>query len=78
MLKRIWFPVVMGIAGCAVLIALGTWQLRRLEWKEAILAEIDARIVAAPVELPETVDPEADRYLPVTVTGCWAGRSCMS
>jgi surfeit locus 1 family protein len=73
MLKRIWFPVVMGIAGCAVLVALGTWQLRRLEWKEAILAEIDARIVAAPVELPATVDAEADRYLPVTVSGALGG-----
>lgn len=74
MLKRIWFPVVMGIAGCAVLIALGTWQLRRLEWKEAILAEIDARIAAAPVELPAEVNPEADRYLPVTVTGVLGGQ----
>jgi surfeit locus 1 family protein len=73
MLGRIWFPVVMGIAGCAVLIALGTWQLRRLEWKEAILAEIDARIAAAPVELPAAVDPEVDRYLPVTVTGALGG-----
>jgi surfeit locus 1 family protein len=63
----------MGIAGCAVLIALGTWQLRRLEWKEAILTEIDARIAAAPVDLPATVDPEADRYLPVTVTGALGG-----
>ena len=73
MLRRIWFPVVMGIAGCAVLIALGTWQLRRLEWKEAILAEIDARIAAAPVELPAAVDPARDRYMPVTVTGALGG-----
>lgn len=73
MFKRIWFPVLMGVVGCAVLIALGTWQLRRLEWKEAILAEIDARIAAAPVALPASVDPARDRYLPVTVTGALGG-----
>ena len=73
MLGRIWFPVVLGIAGCAVLIALGTWQLRRLEWKEAILAEIDARIAAAPVGLPGSVDPVRDRYLPVQVSGALGG-----
>ena len=74
MLRRIAVPVLIGVVGCAILIALGTWQLRRLEWKEAILAEIDARIVAAPVALPAEVDPEADRYLPVTVTGVLGGQ----
>lgn len=74
MLRRIAVPVLIGVVGCAILIALGTWQLRRLEWKEAILAEIDARIAAAPVALPAEVDPEADRYLPVTVTGVLGGQ----
>jgi surfeit locus 1 family protein len=73
MLRRIWFPVVMGIAGCAVLIALGTWQLRRLEWKEAILAEIEAEVNANPVALPERANALADRYLPVQVTGALGG-----
>jgi surfeit locus 1 family protein len=71
--RRIVFPVLLGVLGCAVLIALGTWQLRRLEWKEAILAQIEARIAADPVALPVAVDPEADRYLPVTVTGALGG-----
>lgn len=74
MLRRIAVPVLIGVVGCAILIALGTWQLRRLEWKEAILAEIDARIAAAPVALPAEVDPETDRYLPVTVTGVLGGQ----
>jgi surfeit locus 1 family protein len=73
-LRRIAVPVLIGVVGCAILIALGTWQLRRLEWKEAILAEIDARIAAAPVELPAAVDVEADRYLPVTVSGVLGGQ----
>ena len=37
-----------GIAGFAVLIGLGTWQVERLAWKEALLAAIDQRIHAAP------------------------------
>jgi Uncharacterized conserved protein len=68
MLKRMIFPLVIGIAGCAVLIALGTWQLRRLEWKQGVLAEIEAEIAAAPVPLPATVDPSM-KYLPVMASG---------
>ena len=73
MLRRIAVPVLIGVVGCAILVALGTWQLRRLEWKEAILSQIDARIVADPVELPAMAEPEADRYLPVVVTGALGG-----
>jgi surfeit locus 1 family protein len=72
-LRRIAVPVLIGVVGCAILVALGTWQLRRLEWKEAILSQIDARIVADPVELPAMAEPEADRYLPVVVTGALGG-----
>jgi surfeit locus 1 family protein len=42
--------------------------MQRLDWKEAILADIEARIVAAPVACPKP-RPEDDRYLPVRVTG---------
>ncbi len=73
MLRRIWFPVLMGVVGVAVLLALGTWQLRRLEWKNGIVAEINFRIGAAPVGLPAAPSPEADPYLPVTVTGALGG-----
>ena len=34
-----------------VLVALGTWQMARLQWKTALLATIHARLAAAPVEL---------------------------
>lgn len=62
-------PLIFGLVGIAILINLGLWQLRRLEWKEAILSEIEARIAAAPVALPATANPEADRFLPVMATG---------
>ncbi|WP_170339384.1 SURF1 family protein [Ruegeria arenilitoris] len=68
-MRRILFLLIFGLAGLAVLVSLGTWQVQRLAWKEGILADIEARIAAYPVPLPEAVDPEADRYLPVEVSG---------
>lgn len=69
MLKRFVLPLVFGLAGVSVLVSLGVWQVQRLAWKESVLAEIEARISAAPVALPEAPDPEADKYLPVEMTG---------
>lgn len=66
---RYLFAIIVGLAGAAVLFSLGIWQVQRLEWKEAILEEIDDRIAAEPVVLPENADPERDRYLPVRVSG---------
>ncbi|MCV6595792.1 MAG: SURF1 family protein [Mangrovicoccus sp.] len=66
---RIIFPLLFGLAGAALLVWLGLWQLQRLEWKEDVLAQIDARIGAAPVALPARPNPESDRFLPVRVSG---------
>lgn len=68
-MKRMIVPLLIGLVGAAVLISLGAWQLRRLDWKEGVLAEIEARIGDAPVALPLRPDPQADRFLPVTATG---------
>jgi len=67
--RRLFLPLFFGILGTAVLLWLGTWQMQRLAWKEAILAEIDARIADAPMAVPATPDPEQDRYLPVKAEG---------
>jgi len=69
MRKSTAVPLVFGILGVAVLVSLGKWQLDRLAWKESVLADIEARISADPVALPEDVDPKAHRYLPVTASG---------
>lgn len=71
--RRLLFPVLFGVLGVAVLASLGAWQLRRLEWKNAIVQEIESRIGAAPVDLPADPDPARDRYLPVTVAGALGG-----
>lgn len=73
MIRRMIGPLVFGLFGVAVLVSLGVWQLQRLAWKEAVLAEMDARIGAAPVELPAAPDPVADRFLPVQAVGRLTG-----
>jgi surfeit locus 1 family protein len=66
-MRRILFPLILGIVGCAILVQLGLWQ-----WKEDLLARIQASIDAEPVPLPATVDPSM-KYLPVTVSGTTTG-----
>ena len=68
-MRRFLFPLTVGLIGAAILLALGTWQMQRLAWKERLLADIAGKISAAPVALPANPDPVADRFLPVTVEG---------
>ena len=65
MFRRYLGALILGISGCAVLASLGVWQLQRLEWKEEILSQIDARMSATPIALPEVPDKDAQRFLPV-------------
>jgi len=67
--RRMIAPVIIGLLGVSVLLWLANWQMQRLTWKEAMLAEIEARIQAAPVPLPVQVDPKGDKYLPVKMSG---------
>lgn len=68
--RRSWlFPAVFGAAGAAVLLALGTWQLGRMEQKAAIIAQAETRLRADPVAVPASVDPERDKLLRVEAVG---------
>tara|TARA_R110002096_G_scaffold273496_11_gene467427 strand:+ start:6195 stop:6857 length:663 start_codon:yes stop_codon:yes gene_type:complete len=69
------FPLLLGITGVAILLSLSAWQVQRMTWKKAVIAEIEARITARPVDLPEQADPVADRYLPVSVAGRFTGEN---
>jgi len=73
MLRKIIFPLILGVAGCGVLIGLGMWQLERLTWKEEILADIDARLLSGPVPFSLFVTEAADEYSRVTVAGTPTG-----
>jgi len=72
---RFVVPLLFGLIGAGVLVSLGLWQLDRLEEKESQLAEIEARIAAAPVALPAAPDPLVDRYLPVLAKGAFTGQA---
>lgn len=72
-MRRYLFPLIVGVLGCAILISLGMWQLRRLDWKEDMIAQIQQGIEAAPVPLPAAVDPSM-KYLPVMVSGTTTGQ----
>ncbi|KQT87144.1 SURF1 family protein [Aurantimonas sp. Leaf443] len=57
-----------------VLLALGTWQVQRLAWKEDLIARVDARLAAAPVEAPGpqawgAISAAADEYRRVALAG---------
>ncbi len=69
MLNRLAAPLLIGLLGAAVLLWLGFWQMERLAWKQGVLAEITETIDGDPQPLPVLVDPEAQRYQPVTLTG---------
>lgn len=73
-MRRLIFPVLLGVVGVAILVSLGNWQARRLVWKEAILAEIDARMASAPVAMtPDQLTEADDEYRPVAITGAFTG-----
>ncbi|WP_246659346.1 SURF1 family protein [Rhizobium sp. FY34] len=72
LIKRIATGIVLLLA-LAILFSLGTWQVKRLHWKEGLLAQIEARRSAEPVDL--SVIEQAQKtgkdqeYARVRVTG---------
>ena len=66
--------IVMAAVGAfVVLCGLGTWQVYRLQWKEALIAETQARIQRPPIPIGEAearwqADGDVD-YLPVELAG---------
>ncbi|MTH78600.1 SURF1 family protein [Paracoccus aestuariivivens] len=71
-MKRYIFPLLIGILGCGILIFLGFWQLDRLAWKEAMLAQIQTQITGVAVPLP-AIEDVSMKYMPVTVSGVTTG-----
>jgi surfeit locus 1 family protein len=63
--RRLIGPALMTLVMLVVLLGLGTWQVRRLAWKEAILAQIAQAEAAPPVPLPADPSP----FIKVAVTG---------
>lgn len=72
-MRRLIFPILLGLAGCGVLISLGTWQLERLDWKRGILDIVESRIAMPPVQLDGNPTEADTEYSAVTVTGEFVG-----
>jgi surfeit locus 1 family protein len=50
--RRLLAPAIATAVALVVLIALGIWQLERKAWKEALIATLQQRTLAAPADLP--------------------------
>jgi surfeit locus 1 family protein len=50
--KPAFWPTVFTLPAVLLMLGLGVWQLERLQWKEALIAERTERIAAAPIALP--------------------------
>lgn len=75
-MRRYLFPVISGVLGVAILLSLGFWQVQRLGWKEGMLDEIEARITATPIPIPDAYRPEM-KYQPVAVAGRTTGEEIL-
>ena len=69
-------PAVATLAALAVLISLGTWQLERRSWKEALIARLEERVAAAPTDLParaswERLEADDREFRRVTVSAAF-------
>ena len=69
-------PAVATLVGVALLVTLGNWQLRRLAWKEALIAAVETRSHAPPIDAPAEadwprLDPADYEYRRVQLTGAF-------
>ena len=77
-LRALIAPAAATLACVAILIGLGEWQLRRLAWKEALIAAVEARSAAAPVDAPSEsewrrLDPADYEYRRIRLKGVFDG-----
>jgi surfeit locus 1 family protein len=64
------WPTLAALAGLLVLLGLGTWQIERLDWKERLIAERQARLAAPAEPLPaDAEDWRAFDFRHVQVSG---------
>jgi surfeit locus 1 family protein len=74
MRARLVVPGLVVLAGLVVLVGLGTWQLERKAWKEALIDTLNRRVAAAPASLPppaewRALDQASDEFRRVRFSG---------
>src|SRR5262245_26278406 len=60
-------PTLFALAALVVFVGLGTWQIQRKAWKEALIDTLERRLSATPMELPPRerwpqLDQEDDEF----------------
>ncbi len=69
-IKPLLWPTLMTAPAVLGALALGTWQVQRLHWKNELIAERQSRRDAPPLEkLPERFDPARHEFRKVRATG---------
>jgi surfeit locus 1 family protein len=48
-------PTLFTVPALVILLGLGTWQVQRLHWKEGLIAQRDAMVLAPPIAPPQTL-----------------------
>lgn len=73
--RSLVLPGVLALLAFVGLVALGTWQVQRRAWKLDLIAQVDARLKAAPVPAPGPAAwPQIgkdDAYTRVRASGVW-------
>ena len=71
--KWLWLALIFGAAALVVLVSLGTWQVKRLAWKEGLLATIEQRTTQEPLPLVDVLSELQSgkdiEYTPVKALG---------
>ncbi len=72
---RVWLAAL-ALLLFSIFMALGVWQVFRLQWKEDLIARVDDRVHQAPVQLPPSnawpqMNALSDEYRHVRATGVW-------
>jgi surfeit locus 1 family protein len=75
--RRVFVALAVALAiACVGFVALGVWQLQRMQWKRDLIARVEARVDASPVAIPRRarwpdVDAASDEYRRVRATGTY-------
>lgn len=59
--KGLLWPALMTALAMPFLLGLGTWQLQRKDWKEGLIAQIEARTLLAPADLLDVYERAAEQ-----------------
>lgn len=73
-MSRYIVPLLIGLVGTGILLSLGTWQVKRLIWKEGELAKIEAQIHEDPAPLEAAIARGLVEFEPVEVSGSFVAQ----